>query len=86
MSQISPAASAVPFDPDAFYRDLMDALAEWQRRPEATSRGCVTVVKRVAQAHGIALADRLPLPRLSRKQMDQVGALGASWRRAHGIK
>lgn len=77
------AAAPKPFDPDAFYRDLLHALDEWQRRPTATARGCVSVVKRVALAHGIQIAGRMPLPRLSRKAMDDVGALGASWRRAN---
>jgi hypothetical protein len=71
---------------DAFYRDVLDALGEWMARPESTPRGAVTVVKRVAVAHGVPVAERLALPRLSKRQMDEVGALGASWRRAHGIK
>ena len=82
----SGAVAPIPFDPNAFYRDLLQALDDWQRRKEATPRGAVSVVKRVALEHGVPLADRLPLPRLNRTEMDELGALGASWRRERGIR
>jgi hypothetical protein len=55
---------------DRFYSDLLHELGEFARRPSATAIGAAVVVKRVAQAHGIGAADRLPLPRFNRAERE----------------
>jgi hypothetical protein len=47
-----------------------EAWMEPKRRP--TPQGAPVVVKRVAIEHGIERAERLPLPRLSRSQLEDV--------------
>jgi len=54
-----------------FYSDLLHELGEFARRPSATAIGAAVVVKRVAQAHGVELADRLPLPRFNRAEREE---------------
>lgn len=66
---------AVMSDPTAqlnrFYADLLHELGEFARRPSATAIGAAVVVKRVAQAHGVESAERLPLPRLNRAEREE---------------
>ncbi len=47
---------------DRFYSDLLNELGLFGLRRTATALGAAVVVKRVARAHGIAGAERLPLP------------------------
>ena len=56
---------------DQFYRDLLFELGEFVQRRTATAVGAAVVVKRVAVAHGIEVAGRLPLPRLSRAEREE---------------
>ena len=56
---------------EAFYADVLWELGEFIRRPKSTAIGAAAVVKRVAVAHGLELAYRLPLPRLSREEREQ---------------
>lgn len=56
---------------ERFYRDVLHELGEFGLRKTATALGAAVVVKRVAQAHGIEVADRLPLPRLSRAEREE---------------
>ena len=56
---------------DRFYRDLLWELDEFVRRPSATAIGAAVVVKRVALAHEIESAERLPLPRYSRAEREE---------------
>lgn len=65
-----PVRSDYPELLDAFYRDLLWELGEFARRPSATAIGAAAVVKRVAKAHGIEVADRLPLPRFTRAERE----------------
>lgn len=58
---------------EAFYRDLQYELGEWMRRSSSRPRGAAVVVKRVAQAHGIELAESLPIPRLNRAEEAALG-------------
>lgn len=79
---VTPSAYADTMDPgpsaelEAFYRDLLWELGEFARRKSATAVGASIVVKRVALAHGIEVAERLPLPRLTRKEFE-----GLTWDR-----
>jgi hypothetical protein len=57
-------------DSERFYRDVLYELGEFARRPGATAVGAAVVVKRVAKAHGLELADRLPLPRFNRAELE----------------
>jgi hypothetical protein len=68
-------------DPEAFYRDVFHELDEFIHRRTATAAGAAVAVKRVAMAHGLEVADRLPLPRLNRAELAERGE--ADWR-AHG--
>ncbi|MGA8725451.1 MAG: hypothetical protein WB565_10440 [Acidimicrobiales bacterium] len=63
---------------DRFYRDLLWELEVFGRRRSATALGAAVVVKRVALAHGIAVAERLPLPRLNRAELEERAE--AAWR------
>jgi hypothetical protein len=54
---------------EAFYSDLLHELTEFMQTRRPTVTGFGTVIKRVARAHGIGLADKLPLPRYSRAQL-----------------
>lgn len=66
---------AVVVDPsgalERFYRDLLWELGEFARRPTATAVGAAVVAKRVAVAHGLEVAGRLSLPRLSREELEE---------------
>jgi len=68
------ASSVVPASQsdqlERFYRDLLWELGEFARRPTATAIGAAVVAKRVAKARGLAVADRLPLPRFSREERE----------------
>jgi hypothetical protein len=57
---------------NAFYVDLLHALGEWHRRPTATARGAVVVVKHVAERYGLEQASRVPLPRLTREERAEL--------------
>jgi hypothetical protein len=56
---------------ERFYLDVLWELGEFIRRPKATAVGAAVVVKRVAKAHGIKVADRFPLPRLTREEREE---------------
>jgi len=56
---------------DHFYRELFHELAEFIRRPGATAAGAAVVAKRVALAHGLPIAQYLPLPRLTRAEYEE---------------
>lgn len=60
---------------EAFYRDVLDALGVHMRRRDATAQGAAAVVKRVALGHGLPVAERLPLPRLTRAERDEMGGV-----------
>ena len=55
---------------ERFYRDVIHALDTHMQRRTATAQGAPTAVKRVALEYGLEIADRLPLPRLSRAELD----------------
>ena len=74
-------AATGPLDPETFYRDVLHALGEHARRRGATAQGAAAVVKRVAREHGLPIAERLPLPRLTRAEREDAGlADGSSFR------
>lgn len=56
---------------ERFYADLLWELDLFVRRPAATATGAAVVVKRVALAHGVRVAELLPLPRLTREEREQ---------------
>jgi hypothetical protein len=56
---------------ERFYSDLLYELGEFARRPSATAIGAAVVVKRVAKAHGVEVAERLPLPRFTRAERQE---------------
>lgn len=58
-------------DVDQFYCELLYALGELARSG-GTAVGAAAVAKRVAKAHGLALADWVPLPRLTREEFSAV--------------
>jgi hypothetical protein len=60
---------------ESFYKDLIHELGEHARRPGATAIGAAAVAKRVARAHGLAVAERLPLPRLTRAEREDTAPL-----------
>jgi hypothetical protein len=66
---------------ERFYADVLHELDEFGRRPSATALGAAVVVKRVAQAYGVAIADRLPLPRLNRAELQDRAE--SEWRAEH---
>lgn len=76
-------AHAAPssLDPEQFYRDVLWALGEHAMRKGATAQGAAVVAKRVAKEHGLEIADRLPLPRLSRSQLEEQGRSRSGYRR-----
>jgi hypothetical protein len=53
-----------------FYADALYALGEHARSPKATAQGAAKVLKRVAQEYGIEAAETMPLPRLTRQELD----------------
>jgi len=59
-----------PVSLERFYADVLFELGEFARRPSATAIGAAVVVKRVAKAHGLEVADRLPLPRFNRAERE----------------
>lgn len=64
-----------------YYRDLIHELGEHARRPGATAVGAAVVAKRVARLHGLAVAERLPLPRLTRVEREESAPWPAPQRR-----
>ena len=73
-------AAEGPLDPEMFYRDVLHALGEHARRRSATAHGAAAVAKRVAREHGLEIAERLPLPRLTRAEREDAGlAEGSSF-------
>ena len=56
---------------ERFYRDLLYELGEFAERRTATAVGAAVVAKRVAIAYGIEVAQRLPLPRLTRVEREK---------------
>jgi hypothetical protein len=71
---------------EEFYRDVLFALGEHARRRGATAHGAATVVKRVAREHGLAIAERLPLPRLTRAELDELGASNSGYARGGPLR
>jgi hypothetical protein len=67
--------------PEHFYRDVLNALDEHARRKGATAQGAAVVVKRVARAYGLAIAEHLPLPRLNRAEREEQGISNSGYRR-----
>ena len=59
------------FDVDRFYGDIMHALEAHALRG-GTAFGAAVVVKRVGKEYGLAVADRLPLPRPTRAERVQI--------------
>jgi hypothetical protein len=58
-------------DVERFYGDLLFALGEHAQRG-GTAVGAAAVAKRVARGYGLASVDRLPLPRLTRAERDEL--------------
>lgn len=58
---------------ERFYRDVIFELGEFAQRRKSTAQGAAVVVKRVALAHGIPGAAELPLPRLTRAELEERG-------------
>lgn len=79
VAAVSGASSPV-LDPEQFYRDVLWALREHAMRKGSTAQGAAVVVKRIAKAHGLEVADRLPLPRLSRSQLEERGLSRSGYR------
>jgi hypothetical protein len=68
-------------DVEGFYRALLHELGEHAYRG-GTAYGAAAVAKRVAREWGYgACADRLPLPRPTRRKLEENGRLGSSFRR-----
>jgi len=59
------------FDVNRFYKDLLHALDEHAHRG-GTGFGAAAVVKRVAKAYGLSVADHVPLPRPSRAVREEL--------------
>lgn len=57
---------------ERFYADVVWELGIFIRGPRPTAAGAAVVVKRVALAHGVQLADDLPLPRLTRGERERA--------------
>lgn len=70
-------------DFERFYSDLVFELGE-HARSGGTAIGAAVVAKRVALAHGVAAADRVPLPRMNRAELADAGRTGVSRARARG--
>jgi hypothetical protein len=77
----TPDRTLVPLvEVEQFYRDMLSALGEHAQRPRATAQGAAAVAKRVAREHGLEIAERLPLPRLTRAEQDEQGIGRSSFR------
>jgi hypothetical protein len=59
-----------------FYARLLHELEEIVRRPSATAMGAAVVLKGVAKAHGVEIADRLPSPAGVVRNVRTVRTLG----------
>lgn len=71
-------------DVEGFYRALLSELGEHAYRG-GSAYGAATVAKRVAREWGYgAVAERLPLPRPTRAELEDAGRKGASRRRVRG--
>jgi len=53
---------------ERFYADLWWELGEFIHGRRATAAGAAVIVKRVARAQGVRVAEDLPLPRLTRAE------------------
>ena len=73
--------AVVSVDVDALYRALLDELGLLAQRG-GSAVGAAAVVKRVALAHGVAVAAVLPLPRLTRAELTAFARVGVSRERA----
>lgn len=68
-------------DVDRFYADVLWELGELAQKG-GSAVGAGAVVKRVALAHGVEAAKRLPVPRLNRAELVELGRVGVSRDRA----
>ena len=57
---------------ERFYADLWWELDQFVHGPRPTAAGVAVVVKRVDLAHGVRLAEDLPLPRLTRGERERA--------------
>jgi hypothetical protein len=71
-------APATALDVAGFYRDLLWELGEHAQRG-GTAIGAAVVAKRVARKFGIDVAERLPLPRLTRAEESSVRDSREGW-------
>lgn len=62
---------SVPLDVERFYADVLHELGEHARKG-GTAIGAAAVVKRVAKSYGLAVADRLPVPRFTRFERETL--------------
>jgi hypothetical protein len=67
--EVSAVSSLV--DIERFYADVLEALGTHALKG-GSPFGAAVVVKRVAKAHGLAVADRLPLPRATRAEREDL--------------
>ena len=74
---MSGAIVTSPSSVRAFYRDLLFELGEHAQRG-GTAFGAAVVAKRVALAHGLAVAESVPLPRPTRAERDELAWLARS--------
>lgn len=68
------------FNVDRFYADLLDALGKHALKG-GTAIGAPVVLKRVALSHGLEVADRLPLPRPTRHEREEL-----AWEKKRGAR
>lgn len=59
------------FDVERFYSDVLDAIGSHALNG-GTAFGAAAVVKRVAREYGLAVAERMPLPRPTRAERDDL--------------
>lgn len=60
-----------PINVDRFYGDMLQALEAHAIRG-GTAFGAAAIIKRVAKDYGLAVADRIPLPRPTRAEREQL--------------
>jgi hypothetical protein len=66
---VNPNDRAVATALEHFYLDLLYELGEHAFRG-GTAIGAAAVLKRVARAQGLVIAERLPLPRFTRAELE----------------
>ena len=76
-----PEVCSVRVDIDRFYSDLLHELG-CLAVSGGSAAGAAAVAKRVALQHGIRVAERIPLPRLNRAELERLGRRGVSRARA----